>query len=223
VRLTSTSFRHEGPIPPEFAFARPDPAAHVALAGNRNPHLAWDGVPRGTKSLALLVVDPDAPSVADDVNKEGRSVPADLRRADFHHWVLVDMPPTCRAIAAGECSSGVTARGKRAPAAPAAAPRARQGVNDYTGWFAGDPQMKGTYLGYDGPAPPWNDERVHRYHFLLYALDIERVHVDGAFSAADVRRAIAGHILEQATLTGTYTLNPKLARASGATASKARA
>ena len=56
------------------------------------------------------------------------------------------------------------------------------------------------------PAPPWNDERVHRYHFLLYALDLERVPVEGAFSAADVRRAIAGHILAQATLTGTYTL-----------------
>ena len=206
MRITSNSFRHQSPIPPEFAFARPDPRAHFALSANRNPHLGWEVPPRGTKSLALIVVDPDAPSVPDNVNKEGKTIPADLRRADFHHWVIVDIPPACKGIAAGECSSGVTARGKKSPPAPAAAPSARQGVNDYTSWFAGDAQMKGTYLGYDGPAPPWNDERVHRYHFLLYALDIERVPVEGAFSAADVRRAIAGHILAQATLTGTYTL-----------------
>ena len=30
--------------------------------------------------------------------------------------------------------------------------------------------MGGTYRGYDGPAPPWNDQRVHRYHFTLFAL-----------------------------------------------------
>jgi hypothetical protein len=213
MRITSNSFSHEGPIPQECAFARPDPASHIALSANRNPHLAWEGPPRGTKSFALLVVDPDAPSVPDNVNKEGKSIAADLRRADFHHWVMVDIAPGCKGIAAGECSSSVTARGKQAPLAPASAPRARQGVNDYTGWFAGDPQMKGTYHGYDGPAPPWNDERVHRYHFLLYALDIDRVPVEGKFTAADVRKAIAGHVLAQATLTGTYTLNPRQFRA----------
>jgi hypothetical protein len=41
----------------------------------------------------------------------------------------------------------------------------RQGVNDYTGWFANDPDMAGEYYGYDGPCPPWNDERVHTYVF----------------------------------------------------------
>ena len=142
----------------------------------------------------------------DDVNKEGRTVPADLPRADFHHWVMVDMPPACTGVAAGECSDGVTAGGKPSPPNPSAAPHARQGVNDYTGWFAGDPQMAGTYRGYDGPAPPWNDERVHRYHFTLYALDIDRCPVEGDFTAADVTKAIEGHVLATATHTGTYTM-----------------
>jgi len=31
--------------------------------------------------------------------------------------------------------------------------------------------MKGTYFGYDGPAPPWNDSVVHHYAFTLYAVD----------------------------------------------------
>src|SRR3546814_13406313 len=30
--------------------------------------------------------------------------------------------------------------------------------------------MEGRYLGYDGPCPPWNDERVHRYHFEVIAM-----------------------------------------------------
>jgi Raf kinase inhibitor-like YbhB/YbcL family protein len=211
MNLSSRSFGHDDAIPPEFAFARPDPAAHVALSLNRNPELSWSSVPEGCKSFALICVDPDAPTVPDNVNKEGLAVPADLPRADFHHWVMVDMPATCTGIAGGECGDGVTPRGTQSPPNPAGAPQARQGVNDYTGWFADDPQMGGTYLGYDGPAPPWNDERVHRYHFKLYALDVERCPVEGQFTAPAVKKAIEGHVLAEATITGTYTLNPKLA------------
>jgi Raf kinase inhibitor-like YbhB/YbcL family protein len=208
MHLTSRSFSHESTIPPEYAFGRTDPEAHVALSQNRNPDLSWTDVPEGCRSLALICVDPDAPTVPDNVNQEGRVVPANLPRADFHHWVMVDVPPTCGGIAAGECSDGVTPRGKQGPPAPVGAPQARQGVNDYTGWFAGDPDMDGTYLGYDGPCPPWNDERPHRYHFRLYALDIERCPVEGNFTAPQVQKAIEGHVLAEATCTGTYTLNP---------------
>jgi hypothetical protein len=76
--------------------------------------------------------------------------------------------------------------------------------------MASDPEMAGDYFGYDGPCPPWNDERVHRYQFTLYATDLARCPVPERFTAADVRAAIAGHVLEQVTLTGTYTLNPGL-------------
>ena len=68
--------------------------------------------------------------------------------------------------------------------------------------------MKGNYFGYDGPSPPWNDSIRHRYVFTVFALDIPRVPVDGAFTGQQVREAIAGHILAQASLTGTYSLNP---------------
>lgn len=210
MNLNSRSFSDGEPIPETFAFGKHDPVNHFALSGNRNPELSWTGLPAGCRSLVLIVVDPDAPTVADDVNREGRSVSADLPRADFHHWVMVDIPPTCTSIAEGECSDGVTAGGKSKPANPAAAPQARQGVNDYTGWFAGDPDMGGTYFGYDGPAPPWNDERIHHYHFQLYALDLDRCPVEGELTVPDVRTAIEGHVLAEATITGTYTLNPKL-------------
>jgi len=146
--------------------------------------------------------------VGDDVNQEGRMVLFDVPRVDFYHWVLVDIPADCTEIAAGAYSNGVTARGKSGPDAPYGT---RQGINDYTGWFAQDPDMAGDYYGYDGPCPPWNDARMHHYVFTLYALDVPRLEVAGRFTGQDVRKAIAGHILAQASITGTYTLNPALA------------
>jgi Raf kinase inhibitor-like YbhB/YbcL family protein len=205
MQLMSSSFGHEQRIPGEFAFGVPDPVEHLRLGANRNPHLRWSGAPSATRSLVLVCVDSDVPTRPDDVNKAGRVVPASLPRTDFCHWVMVDIPPTVHEIAAGACSDGIVARGKPTPAGPAGA---RQGLNDYTSWFAGDADMGGEYFGYDGPCPPWNDELLHHYHFALYATDLDRCPVDGAFTAAEVRTAIAGHVLAEARLTGTYSLNP---------------
>jgi Raf kinase inhibitor-like YbhB/YbcL family protein len=204
MRLQSDSFQHGQAIPTRNAFGKHDPQSHIALAENRNPHLAWSDLPEGTRSLALICQDPDVPSRPDDVNQEGRTVPADLPRVPFTHWVLVDLPPQPGSIAEGEFSDGVTPRGKGA-----AGPRGtRQGVNDYTGWFQGDKDMSGTYHGYDGPCPPWNDTILHHYHFTLYALDVDRCPVEGDFTADDVKKALEGHVLGQASVMGTYTINP---------------
>lgn len=207
MKLATTAFADGGAIPAEFAFGKPDPASHVALSGNRNPDLAWIGAPAGTRSFAVLCVDPDVPSRGDDVNREGHVVPASLPRVDFCHWVLVDLPPSVHAIARGEYSSGVTPRGKPGPAAKHGA---RQGINDYTGWFAADRDMAGDYHGYDGPCPPWNDAIPHRYVFTVLALSVDRLAVDGRFGLADARRAMTGHVLAQASVTGRYTLNPSV-------------
>jgi Raf kinase inhibitor-like YbhB/YbcL family protein len=83
-----------------------------------------------------------------------------------------------------------------------------QGVNDFTGWFAGDADMGGEYLGYDGPCPPWNDALVHHYHFRLYALDVPSLALIEGFSVTDLRAAMASHVLDEAELIGTYSLNP---------------
>jgi len=205
MELTTTAFADQGIIPAEFAFCAIDPATHVTLSTNRNPDFAWRGLPAGTRSLVLVCHDPDVPSRGDDVNQEGRVVPASLPRVDFFHWLLVDLPPETPPIGRGEFSEGVTARGKPGPNAPRGA---RQGINDYTGWFAGDKDMGGSYYGYDGPCPPWNDELPHHYVFTLYALDAPRLDVGGAFKGADVLAAMKGHILGQASVTGRYSLNP---------------
>ena len=205
MKFTTTAFADLEAIPAEYAFGKTDPRSKVSLSENLNPDFAWSDVPVGTRSFVLLCHDPDVPSRGDDVNQEGKTVPATLPRVDFFHWVLVDLPSSMSKIACGEFSNGVTARGK---AGPQAAHGARQGVNDYTGWFAGDKDMSGNYYGYDGPCPPWNDTIPHRYVFTLYALSVPRLGVEGTFAGADVRRAMQGKILAQASVTGRYALNP---------------
>ena len=205
MELTTTSFDDGGVIPERYALAKADPVTRVTFAGNVNPHLEWSDVPKGTRSFALICHDYDVPSRGDDVNQPDREVPADLPRVDFFHWVLVDLPAEMRSIEEGEHSEGVVAGGKDDETHVG-----RHGVNDFTGWFAGDEDMAGEYYGYDGCAPPWNDSIVHHYVFTLYALDIESVPVRGAFTGQDVRDAIAGHVLAQASIEGTYTQNPRL-------------
>ena len=207
MKLSSSSFGDQQRIPGAYAFAVPHATDHVALSSNRNPQLAWSGAPAGTQSFVLICHDYDVPSKGDDVNKEGRIVPASLPRVDFYHWVLVDIPAGMNAIAEAEFSDGISARGKPGPEAKRGM---RQGLNDYTAWFAGDKDMGGNYFGYDGPCPPWNDEILHHYVFTVYALDAPRLGVSGSFTGKDALKVMEGHILDRAVLTGTYTLNPAL-------------
>lgn len=207
MKLTSESFTDQGVIPERNAFAKPDGQNHVLLAGNANPQLSWTEAPAATQSFVVICHDPDVPSKPDDVNQEDREVPADLPRVDFYHWALVDVPATTTSIAEGAYSDGITPRGK---AGPLALDGTRQGVNDYTNWFAADRDMNGDYFGYDGPCPPWNDAIVHRYIFTVYALDIAELPFEGKFTGGDVISAIQGHVLAQASITGMYTLNPRL-------------
>jgi len=200
MRIYSHSFDNGQPIPPEFAAGTED-----GFSANRNPHLAWDDVPDATASFALVCIDPDVPTVAEMVGRDDVEIPIEQPRTDFIHWVMIDIPAGVREIAAGSCSEGVTPGGKRAPQGPSGS---RQGLNDYTGWFAGHPEMAGEWLGYDGPWPPGNDLRVHRYFFRMFALNVAQLQVPARFTAADVLRAIQGHVLAETALHGTYSLHP---------------
>ncbi|HKU70215.1 MAG TPA: YbhB/YbcL family Raf kinase inhibitor-like protein [Burkholderiales bacterium] len=207
MKLSSKSFSDNSRIPAEYAFCAPDPKTHITMSKNRNPEFAWSDLPKGTKSLVLICHDHDVSSKPDDVNQEGRTISAALPRVDFYHWVLVDLDPASSGIKAGEFSDGITARGKKGPQGPRGT---RQGLNDYTGWFASDKDMKGDYYGYDGPCPPWNDEILHHYVFSLYALSVEKCGVTGTFRGPDVLTAIRGNVLGQAAMTGVYSLNPSV-------------
>jgi Raf kinase inhibitor-like YbhB/YbcL family protein len=69
--LTSSGFKSQGSIPKR----------NTCDGENVSPPLTWTGVPAGTKSLALIVDDPDAPD------------PAHPKRT-WVHWVLYNLPPT---------------------------------------------------------------------------------------------------------------------------------
>ena len=199
MRIRSDSFRHGKPIPAEFALGAPD-----GFGGNRNPHLAWDDVPEGTRSFVLMCIDTDAPT--DPALVAGAEpIPVDHPRGDFVHWVVADIPAEVREVPAGAASDGVTRRGKGAGGIDGIG--GRQGLNDYTGWFAGNAEMGGDYHGYDGPYPPGHDLRLHRYFFRVFALDVDTLELPETFTAADVFRAMHGHVLAEAAEHGTYALN----------------
>jgi Raf kinase inhibitor-like YbhB/YbcL family protein len=209
MKLWSDSWVNGERIPVRYAAGKPDGSGGVTFSDNVNPHLAWSEVPAGTKSFALICHDFDVPSKGDDVNKTDREVPADLARVDFFHWVMVDLPAALTEIKEGRFSHDFTPKGKSGPAVTVLS-GARHGLNDYTGWFAGNPEMAGDYFGYDGPFPPFNDSLIHHYVFTVYALGVERAPVEGKFTGAQVREAIYPHVLAEATHSGTYTLNRRL-------------
>ena len=213
MQLHSNDLKDQQPIPARFAFGKLADDAPMALSDNVSPHLAWSGAPEGTRSFAVLCMDPDVPSKIDDVNQAGKTLPADMPRVEFCHWVMVNIPATVTELATGACGEGITAGGKQNPPGPAGS---RQGINDYTGFMAGNPEMAGQYFGYDGPCPPWNDERMHHYVFTVYALDVEHLDLAEGFTGPDALKAMTGHVLDQASLSGSYSLNPEAIRRQGA-------
>jgi Raf kinase inhibitor-like YbhB/YbcL family protein len=77
--------------------------------GNFTPELHWSGVPRGAKSFALIVRDPDAPMAG-----------------GFFHWVLYDIPASARelnpnAVPAGT-KTGTSSTGRAAYYGPCPPP-----------------------------------------------------------------------------------------------------
>ena len=194
------------PIPDEYSFCIPADEGHITMGMNKSPAMSWSGAPDGTKSFVIICNDPDVPSVIDDVNQEGKIIPADLPRVDFCHWVLVDVSAGVSLLEKGVESDGITPGGK----AYGPTDLGVRGINRYTEWFEGDEQMAGNYGGYDGPCPPWNDTILHHYIFTVYALDMESLDLSGTFSCKEAHEAMAGHVLAEGSYTGTYTLNPSL-------------
>ena len=78
MKLTSPAFKHMGEIPKKYTCDGED----------ISPPLVWEGVPDGTKSLALIVDDPDAPDPR-------------APRMTWVHWVLYNLPPSTKGLEEG--------------------------------------------------------------------------------------------------------------------------
>jgi hypothetical protein len=102
--LVSPDVKFDGPMPEKFTFNGFD-----CHGQNVSPALDWSTPPEGTKSFALMVHDPDAPTGG----------------AGIWHWVVVNIPATARSIAEGAGS----ADGAKLPAG------SRQITNDYVGFI----------------------------------------------------------------------------------------
>ena len=74
INLRSNAFQDGNAIPAQF----------TCDGANQSPALMWDEPPHGTRSFALVVDDPDAPS------------------GTFRHWGMYDIPATTRSVAAGQ-------------------------------------------------------------------------------------------------------------------------
>jgi hypothetical protein len=150
--LKSPDFVHLGEIPKIFTCQGED----------SSPALSWSGLPQNTKSLVLIVDDPDAPDPA-------------APKMTWVHWVLYNIPPSAtgfpKAVPPSDLPWGTL-----------------QGKNDWK------------KTGYGGPCPPIGR---HRYFHKLYALDSELPDLHHP-DKAQLEKAMAGHIISQAELIGTY-------------------
>jgi len=95
LKIESSAFTHEGAIPRKYTCDGDD----------LSPPLRWSGAPKGTRSFALIVQDPDAPDPA-------------APRMTYVHWVLYDLPADCTGLPENVSSDHLPAG-------------TREGVNDW--------------------------------------------------------------------------------------------
>jgi len=101
--LTSDAFQDGHPIPDRFS----------CDGANQSPALKWDEPPAGTKSFALVIDDPDAPS------------------GTFRHWGAYDIPASTRSIASGQRVGTEVNNDKGTPGYTGPCPPKGHGVHHY--------------------------------------------------------------------------------------------
>jgi len=195
----------QGALPDEAALCGPAGGGPLLRGRNRSPAVAWSNAPAGTKSFALLMTDPDVP-FDPSVLLSPRPIPIEAPRVTRYHWVLYDMPATLKALPAGADGDGFVPHGKP----PIRTEWGQRGVNANTWMLAGNPGLRGTYAGYDGPCPAVNDLKPHSYTITVYALDVEHLPAKPLMTGPQLVQAMEGHVLARGQAVGLYSRNPAL-------------
>jgi len=185
-------------IPTKFAYCLSNGKGGTVAGENISPFIQWSPPPEGTKSLAFLVVDKDVPATFENANVPEKTIALEAPRQDFYHWVLVDIPPNLSGILEGKDSSGIIPGGKQFGTQS----YGTSGQNDYV------KMSQGPHGGYDGPCPPWNDNRLHNYHFTIYALDIPSLKLPNPVTGAQAMIIMKDHIIAQSDIVAPFTTNP---------------
>ena len=159
LELTSSDIKNGGVIADTYVYS-----GFGCTGKDISPALKWSGAPAGTKSFALMVYDPDAPT-----------------GSGFWHWVMFDIPADVTSLPQG---AGDLKAGK----APTGAVQSR---TDF-----GVP-------GYGGPCPPQGDP-AHHYHFMLFAVNTDKLGPPADASAAFVGFNLHFHTLAKAEFVATY-------------------
>ena len=146
LKISSSAFRSKEHIPVKY----------TGDGENISPPLTVENVPVGTKTLVLVVEDPDAPFGV------------------FVHWIVYNIPAHKTDFLEGEKLSYLCAK------------------NDF-GKF-----------DYIGPSPP--PGKPHRYYFKVYALDGELEISEGS-NKRELKKAMAGHVIDEASHIGIYGCN----------------
>jgi phosphatidylethanolamine-binding protein (PEBP) family uncharacterized protein len=192
----------DGHLPVTTAFCLPK--GSDAKPQDRSPGLHWSAGPAGTRSYAVISIDPDVVADLSLMNKPGVMIPVDAPRQNIYHWELIDIAPWITRLAPGADGDGFVPGGK--PIGPTIL--GVRGTNDYWPLFNKNPNaapaMKGPYGGWDGPCVPGNDLRVHAYVFRVYALDVRTLGLSGQFFAPAVLAAMNGHILAQGETSAPF-------------------
>jgi Raf kinase inhibitor-like YbhB/YbcL family protein len=146
------------------------------------------------------MTDLDVPKDLSLINKPGVQIALDAPRMPFIHWVLIDIPPSMIHLDKGIESMGY-APGPR-PTGPT--DHGVRGANVYSGFFPKGTPLAGPRGGYDGPCPPQNDPKPHRYLTQVYALDVTSLGLSGVFFGEAVEKRLEGHVLAQGSAEALY-------------------
>ena len=96
MKLTIDAWENGAAIPARYAFGKPGDDGPFATSDNVSPALRWENAPEGTRSFAIIVVDPDVPSSGEDVNQEGKTSPPTFRGSSSStgSWLMYRRPST---------------------------------------------------------------------------------------------------------------------------------